>query len=247
MSLDRLNGKKVLITASAQGIGRASAVAMAKEGAKVIATDKNDVLLEALRSIPGITTSTLDVIDKDAIIDAADKFQDIDAVVNCAGLVHHGDILHCDDSDWNQSIELNVTSMFHVIKAFLPNLIKKESSSVVNIASVAGSIKGIVNRFAYGTTKAAVIGLTKSIAADYVNEGLRANAICPGTVDTPSLSERIKALGDEKKAREAFIARQPMRRLGQPEEIANMVVYLVSDESRFMTGQSIIIDGGITT
>lgn len=244
--MNRLDGKTVFVTASAQGIGRACAIALAGEGAKVIATDINTRKLKELTEIQNIITATLDVTSVKDIQSCANKYSEVNVVLNCAGYVHHGNIMDCNLSDWTHSLNLNVTSMFTVIQTFLPNLISRGGGSVINIASVAGSIKGIVNRCAYGTTKAAVIGLTKSVAADYVTNGIRANAICPGTVDTPSLAERIRASGDEELARQAFIDRQPMKRLGTPEEIANVAVYLASDESRFMTGQTIVIDGGIT-
>ena len=246
MPSNRLSGKTIIVTASAQGIGRASVIAFAQEGARIIATDVNKDKLSELENINGVTTKVLDVLDHAAIQSAAIEYDDIDVILNCAGYVHHGTIMECSQEDWSYSFDLNVKSMFMVIQSFLPQLLAKQNGSIINIASVAGSIKGFVNRFAYGATKAAVIGLTKSIAADYVAQGIRANAICPGTVDTPSLSEIMQATGDITAARQNFISLQPMGRLGTPEEIANMAIYIASDESKFMTGQTISVDGGIT-
>ena len=246
MTSDRLAGKSIFVTAGAQGIGRASVIAFAQEGARIIATDVNAEKLSELEDISGVTTKVLNVLDRAAIQSAAAEYDNIDVILNCAGYVHHGTIMECSQEDWDYSFDLNVKSMFMVTQSFLPHLLAKKNGSVIKIASVAGSMKGFVNRFAYGATKAAVIGLTKSIAADYVAQGIRANAICPGTVDTPSLSERMQATGDITAARQNFISRQPMGRLGTPEEIANIAIYLASDESKFMTGQTISVDGGIT-
>ena len=246
MSSNRLTGKTIFVTASAQGIGRASVIAFAEAGATVIATDINEKKLEELEDISGVKTRALDVLDQNAIRAITNEFTDVDVILNCAGHVHHGTILDCNEEDWSFSFDMNVKSMFLINQSFLPQLLAKKNGSIINIASVASSIKGFVNRFAYGATKAAVIGLTKSIAADYVAEGIRVNAICPGTIDTPSLSDRMAATGDIEIARENFVNRQPMKRLGTPEEIANIAVYLASDEAKFTTGQVIAIDGGIT-
>jgi len=243
---NRLRGKKAFVTAAAQGIGRATAQAFAREGANVIATDINEELLSKISATDGIETHRLDVLDDTAVAQLAHKVGAPDILFNCAGYVHHGTILECTDKDWAFSFDLNVRSAYVVSRAFLPGMIANGGGSVINVASVAGSIKGIANRFVYGTTKAAVIGMTKSLAIDFVKNGIRANAICPGTVDTPSLGERIKALGDEQKARADFVARQPMGRLAKAEEIAEMAVYLGSDEAQFVTGQTMIVDGGIT-
>ena len=243
---DRLGGKLAFVTAAAQGIGRATAQAFARESARVIATDINEELLSQLSGIDGIETRRLDVLDDSAVAQVALDVGKPDILFNCAGFVHHGTILDCTDKDWAFSFDLNVRSAYVVSRTFLPAMIADGGGSIINVASVAGSIKGIANRFVYGTTKAAVIGMTKSLAIDFVRDGIRANAICPGTVDTPSLGERIKALGDEQKARADFVARQPMGRLAKAEEIAEMAVYLGSDESQFVTGQTMIVDGGIT-
>ena len=238
----RLAGKTALITAAGQGIGRASAELFVAEGATVIATDRDERLLA---SLAGCTTRPLDVTNKAAIEALATELGALDVLFNCAGYVHNGTILDCDEDAWAFSHDLNVTAMYRMCKAFLPAMLDQGGGSIVNMASVAGSVKGVVNRFVYGTTKAAVIGLTKAIAADFVTKGIRCNAICPGTVETPSLDERLKAQGDYEKARAAFIARQPMGRLGKPGEIAQLALYLASDESAYTTGQVHIIDGGM--
>lgn len=243
----RLSGKTVLVTSAAQGIGRASAIAMANEGAKVWATDIRADLLEVLaKDQPGISTFTLNVLNTEDIVAAAGKTGAVDALFNCSGFVHQGTILEAEDKDFDFSFNLNVRAHYHMIRAYLPMMVAKGGGSIINMASVCSSIKGLPNRFAYGTTKAAVIGLTKSVAADFVTKGIRCNAVCPGTVDTPSLFDRMKAQGDVEKARAAFIARQPMGRLARADEIAAMVVYLASDESAFITGQAFVIDGGLS-
>jgi 2-keto-3-deoxy-L-fuconate dehydrogenase len=243
----RLAGKVAVLTAAGQGIGRATALAFAREGAEVWATDVNEALLGKLAAENGaIRTERLDVLDNDAIKAFAAAHPKVDVLFNCAGFVHAGTIMECEEKDWDFSFDLNCRSLYHMCRAFLPGMVANGGGNIVNIASVAGSIKGIVNRFVYGATKAAVIGITKSIAADFVSKGIRCNAICPGTVDTPSLHDRMAAQGDIEKARAAFVARQPMGRLGTAEEIATLAVYLASDEASYITGQAINIDGGIT-
>jgi 2-keto-3-deoxy-L-fuconate dehydrogenase len=243
----RLSGKKALLTAAGQGIGAATARAFAEEGAQVYATDLNDQLLQKLAAeLPGIQTRKLDVRDIQVVNALAAELGAIDVLFNCAGFVHQGTILDCSEQDWDFSFDLNVKSMYRTTRAFLPAMIAAKRGSIINMSSGASSIKGAPNRFVYGTTKAAVIGLTKSLAADFIRQGIRVNAICPGTVESPSLEQRIAALGDVEKARKEFIGRQPMGRLGKPEEIAALAVYLASDESSFTTGQIHIIDGGWT-
>lgn len=248
----RLLGKTVLITAAAQGIGRASALACAAEGAKVIATDINEALLATLAAEHGhIEVAVLDVLNQAAVDALAAKLPALDVLFNCAGMVANGSLLDCSEADWDLSFDLNVKSMFRMTRAFLPAMLDKAKAnqgtvSVINMASMASSVKGFANRAAYGATKAAVIGLTKSLAADFVKEGLRANALCPGTVDTPSLRGRIASAADPIQAEKDFIARQPMGRLATVGDIAPMVVYLASDESRFMSGQTLLVDGGVT-
>ena len=242
----RLAGKRALITAAAQGIGRAMAIALAREGAQVLATDVNATLLVDLEVEEGLTTDRLDVTNGAEIARLAQEQGAIDVLVNVAGFVHHGSILECDQKDYDCSMNLNVRSMYGMIQAFLPAMLDHGGGSIVNVASVASSIKGLPNRFIYGTSKAAVIGLTKSVAADYVRRGVRCNAIAPGTIQSPSLDERIAAFDDPEEARRDFIARQPMGRLGRAEEIAAAVLYLASDESAYTTGQVLLVDGGIT-
>jgi 2-keto-3-deoxy-L-fuconate dehydrogenase len=242
----RLKGKRVLITAAAQGIGRATAIALAREGAAVLATDINPTLLVDLEAEEGLTTDELDVTDAAEIARLAAAQAAFDVLVNVAGYVHHGTILDCREKDYDFSMNLNVRSAYRMIQAFLPAMLERGAGSIINLSSVCSSIKGLPNRFIYGTTKAAVIGLTKSVAADFVGRGIRCNAICPGTVQSPSLDERIAAFDDPEAARRAFIARQPMGRIGTPEEIAAIAVYLASDESAFTTGQLFIVDGGIS-
>lgn len=237
----RLQGKVALITGAGQGIGRAAAELFVAEGAMVWATDVDP---GHVATIEGARGRVLDVTDPTAIEAAAAEIGRLDVLFNCAGYVHAGTILDCGEADWARSLELNVTAMYRTVRAFLPAMIAGGGGSIVNMASVASSIKGVPNRFAYGATKAAVIGLTKAIAADFVGEGVRCNAICPGTIETPSLKQRLAATGDYEGALQAFKARQPMGRLGRAEEIAQLALYLASDESSFTTGAEHIIDGG---
>jgi 2-keto-3-deoxy-L-fuconate dehydrogenase len=241
----RLKGKTALVTAAGQGIGRAAVLAMAAEGAQVLATDVNPGLLADYKGVANVRTEVLDVLDRAAIERVVGSQATLNVLFNCAGFVFNGTILQTEDRDWDFSFNLNVRSQFWAIRAALPKMIAGGGGSIINTASVAGSIKGIANRFVYGATKAAVIGLTKAVAIDHVAQGIRCNAICPGTVDTPSLADRINASADPVAARQAFIARQPMGRLAKAEEIAPLIVYLASDESAFATGQAFIVDGGI--
>lgn len=244
MSGQRLAGKTALITAAGQGIGRASARAFTDEGAKVIATDINAKALDDLAREADVTTRVLDVTDPKAIGDLAADLGAIDVLFNCAGFVHHGTILDCGEDDFEFSMTLNVRAMYRTIRAVLPAMLAAGGGTIINMASVASSLKAVPDRFIYGTTKAAVIGLTKSVAQDFIGQRIRCNAICPATVDTPSLQDRINASADPAAARRAFVARQPMGRLGTAEEIAALAVYLASDDAAFMTGQAIVIDGG---
>ena len=241
----RLKGKTALVTAAGQGIGKASALAMAAEGATVWATDVNEKLLASYAGIPNIHTAVLDVMDKSAIQKLIQGMPAIDVLFNCAGFVHAGTALDATDEQWDFAFDLNVRSQFWTIQAALPKMLASKKGSIINMASVV-SIKGLPNRFVYGASKAAVIGLTKSVAADFVMQGVRCNSICPGTVDTPSLQDRINVFDDPVEARKNFIARQPMGRLAQAHEIAPLIVFLASDESAFVTGQSYGIDGGMT-
>lgn len=250
----RLQGKRILVTAAGQGIGRASALMFAKEGAQVLATDINQDTLDETAALAGgdgvaLVTQHLDVTDAKAVAALAQSGSHFDVLFNCAGYVHHGSILDCTEQDWQFSWDINVSSMYRLIRALLPGMLAQGGGSIINMASAASSVKGVPNRFAYGTTKAAVIGLTKAVAADFVTRGIRCNAICPGTVESPSLEARIKEQArqqgvDIAAVRAAFVARQPMGRVGKAEEIAALALYLASDESAFTTGAIHLVDGG---
>jgi 2-keto-3-deoxy-L-fuconate dehydrogenase len=242
----RLKGKTALVTAAGQGIGKASALALAAEGAQVWATDVNPTLLQAYQGVPNIIAMPLDVLDKAAIQQLVLQLPPLNVLFNCAGVVHNGTVLQATDEEWAFAFNLNVRAQFWAIQAVLPGMIAQGGGSIINMASVCSSMKGLPNRFIYGASKAAVIGLTKSVAADFVAQGIRCNAICPGTVDTPSLQDRINAFDDPVQARQNFIARQPMGRLAQAHEMAPLVVFLASDESAFVTGQAYANDGGMT-
>lgn len=242
----RLQNKNALITGAAAGIGEAAVRLFAAEGAQVIATDRDARGLEVLSGIDGVQTAVLDVTDAGHITAAVEQFQDVSVLFNCAGIVHNGSILECPEQDWEQAFAVNVQSMYRMIRAFLPGMIRRGGGSIINMASVASSIAGVPNRFAYSASKAAVIGLSKAVAADFIADGVRCNAICPGTVDTPSLQDRINQSDDPVTARAAFLARQPMGRLGSAEEIAALALYLASDESSYTTGAVHVIDGGWT-
>lgn len=245
---NRLAGKLAVCTASGAGIGRATAIAFAREGAHVVATDLYEEKLQGLKEEGVAECLALDVRDTGAIQALASRLAPIDILFNAAGFVHHGTVLDCTDAEWDFAFDLNVRSMHRTIKAFLPGMLKKGGGSIVNVASGAGSIRGVPNRYVYGATKAAVIGLTKSVAVDFIRRGIRCNAICPGTIQSPSLDDRIaelgKTVGGVEKARQMFIDRQPMGRLGTPEEVAMLAVYLASDESSFTTGTTMLVDGG---
>ncbi|CDZ49331.1 SDR family oxidoreductase [Neorhizobium galegae] len=240
----RLDGKTAFVTAAGQGIGRAAALAFAEAGATVHATDINESLLAALPKLDNLKTARLDVLDNAAIVACVERIGTVDILFNCAGFVHGGSILEMKDSDFDFALDLNVRAMIRTIRAVLPGMLAQKDGAIINMSSVASSIKGVPNRFAYGVTKAAVIGLTKSVAADYVTEGIRCNAICPGTVESPSLQDRMRAQGNYDEARAAFIARQPMGRLGTPEEIAELALYLAG--ATYTSGQAYAIDGGWT-
>lgn len=248
----RLAGKRLLITAAGHGIGRASALACAREGAQVIATDIDLAALGTLaEEAPSIEVHRLDVMDADAIAALGIALPALDGLFNCAGFVHEGSVLQCDEQAWQFSFGLNVTAMYRMVRAFLPGMLRRaaepgRSASILNMASMASSVKGFPRRFVYGASKAAVIGMTKAIAADFVKQGVRCNALCPGTVDTPSLRQRIASAADPAQAERDFIARQPMGRLASVDDITPQVVYLLGDESRFVTGQAVLVDGGVT-
>lgn len=242
----RLAGKTALITAAGQGIGRATVELFIAEGAKVIAGDINDAALAELAAIEGVTALKLDVTDADAVAKAVADLPPLDVLFNCAGYVAGGSILECAEKDWDFSFDLNVKAMYRLIQLTLPAMLENGGGSIINMSSVASSMKGVPNRFAYCASKGAVIGLTKSVAADFVAQGIRCNAICPGTVDSPSLHDRLRATGDYEKAMQDFIARQPMGRIGTADEIAELALYLASDASKYTSGQPFAIDGGWT-
>ncbi|KAL1006213.1 hypothetical protein UPYG_G00069330 [Umbra pygmaea] len=244
--MGRLDGKIIVLSAAAQGIGRAAAIAFAKEGAQVTATDMNAEMLKELDGHLGIKTKVVDVTKKDQVEALSNDFEHVDVLFNVAGFVHHGSILDCEEADWDFTMNVNIRSMYLMSRAFLPKMLARKSGNIINMASVASSIKGVVNRCAYSTSKAAVIGLTKSIAADFLEQGIRCNCICPGTVDTPSLRGRIQAQPDPEQAMKDFMARQKIGRLCTAEEVSHLCVYLASDESAYVTGTEQIIDGGWT-
>jgi 2-keto-3-deoxy-L-fuconate dehydrogenase len=240
----RLQGKTAFITGAGQGIGRAIAEIYSREGARVIASDMNSAALEEVATSLGVETVVLDVTDAAGITACAARFDTVNVLVNCSGIVRNGTVLDCSDDDWDMSMAVNARAMYHTIAAFLPGMLQQGNGAIINIASVVSSLKGAVNRFAYGASKGAVLGLTRSVAIDYISQGIRCNAICPGTTDSPSLQERLAADGNYEKNKEAFINRQPMKRLGSVDEIAAIAVTLASDEAGFMTGTEVVIDGG---
>ena len=247
----RLEGKHVFVTAAAQGMGRASVLAMAREGARVVATDVREDLLKALADEArdeglSIVVARLDVTDDAAVAKMIGELPPLNVLFNCAGYVHQGTIFECEDADWDRSFAINVRAMYKTIKAALPKMLENGGGSIVNMASVCSSLRGLPNRFAYGASKAAVVGLTKQVAADFVARGIRCNCIAPGTVETPSLHDRMRQLGDVEQARKMFVSRQPMGRIATAEEIIPVVIYLASDESAFMSGQCLAVDGGMT-
>jgi len=243
----RLENKNIVVTAAGQGIGRATAIAFHKEDANVIATDINEKTLETLnKEYPNIKVKKLDSTNKQAIEEFSESLERVDVLFNAVGFVHHGSILECDEKDWDFSFNVNIKSMYFMIKSLIPKMIKQKKGNIINVASIASSIRGLPNRFVYGSSKAAIIGLTKSIAADFIKDNIRCNAIAPGTVHTPSWEDRVKAFKDPVQAKNDFIARQPMGRLGTPKEIADLAVYLASDESNFVTGVTHAIDGGMS-
>ena len=243
----RLEGKKIVVTAAGQGIGKATAIAFHKEGAHVTATDLNDKTLSDLnKEYPQINVQELDSTDNNAILEFTKTLDRVDVLFNAVGFVHHGTILDCEEKDWDFSFDVNIKSMYFMCKAILPFMIKQNGGSIINISSIASSLKGLPNRFVYGASKAAIIGLTKSIASDFVKQNIRCNAIAPGTVFSPSWQERVNQSPDTVQAKKDFIARQPMGRLGTAEEIASMAIYLAGDESTFTTGNTFSVDGGMT-
>lgn len=241
---ERLVGKTAFITGAGQGIGRSIAEAFKREGAQVVASDINAVALQAVAMELGVETAVLDVTDRPAIEACASTYGEVSVLVNCSGVVTNGTILDCDDKDWELSMAVNARAMYHTIAAFLPGMLAQGGGSIVNIASIVSSLRGAANRFAYGASKGAVLGITKSVAMDFVEQGIRCNAICPGTIDSPSLQERLRTGGDYEAAREAFVNRQPMKRLGTVEEISAVATTLAGDETAFMTGTEVVIDGG---
>ena len=243
----RLENKNIVVTAAGQGIGRATAIAFSNEGANVYATDINETTLKSLnKEHQNIKVKRLDSTDKSAVEEYSNSLDKIDVLFNAVGFVHHGSILECDEKDWDFSFNVNIKSMYFMIKSLIPKMIKQKKGNIINVASIASSIRGLPNRFVYGSSKAAIIGLTKSIAADFIKDNIRCNAIAPGTVHTPSWEDRVKAFKDPVQAKKDFIARQPMGRLGTPKEIADLAVYLASDESNFVTGVTHAIDGGMS-
>ncbi|MFN8060447.1 MAG: SDR family oxidoreductase [Vicinamibacterales bacterium] len=243
---ERLSGKVALVTAAGQGIGRAAALAFAREGATVWATDIDETSLATLTGEPGLRTRVLDVTDDAAIGEAARVIGDLDVLFNCAGIVHHGSVLAATAEEWDRGFAVNVRSMFQMTRAFLPGMLRRGSGSIINMSSVASSVRGLANRCVYGATKAAVVGLTKSIAADFVGKGVRCHAVCPATVDTPSFRQRVQAQPDPEAALRDFVARQPMGRLGTVDDVTGLLVFLASDESSFITGNVHSVDGGMT-
>jgi len=243
----RLEGKKILVTAAGQGIGKATAIAFHKEGAHVIATDLNDKTLADLnKEYPNIKIKTLDSTDNKAILDFVKTLDEVNVLFNAVGFVHHGTILDCEEKDWDFSFDVNIKSMYFMCRAILPLMVKQNGGSIINVSSIASSLKGLPNRFVYGASKAAIIGLTKSIASDFVKQNIRCNSIAPGTVFSPSWQDRVNQSPDPVQAKKDFIARQPMGRLGTAEEIASMAIYLAGDESTFTTGNTFSVDGGMT-
>ena len=243
----RLEGKKIVVTAAGQGIGKATAIAFHKEGAHVIATDLNEKTLADLnKEYPNIKIKTLDSTDNNAILDFVKTLDEVNVLFNAVGFVHHGTILDCEEKDWDFSFDVNIKSMYFMCRAILPLMVKQNGGSIINVSSIASSLKGLPNRFVYGASKAAIIGLTKSIASDFVKQNIRCNSIAPGTVFSPSWQDRVNQSPDPVQAKKDFIARQPMGRLGTAEEIASMAIYLAGDESTFTTGNTFSVDGGMT-